>query len=121
MESRFPLVPGIIPIMSAAQIKRFTALCGARIPSELARKLDDLGDNDVAVTEFGIEYATRQCRDLLRAGAPGIHFYTLTKRIPLSAFCKTLVWRKRLSWPIDAGVEIGTPKTLTVFAACFTH
>jgi len=76
---KVPLVPGIIPIMSAAQIKRFTALCGARIPSELARKLDDLGDNDVAVTEFGIEYATRQCRDLLRTGAPGIHFYTLNK------------------------------------------
>jgi methylenetetrahydrofolate reductase (NADPH) len=74
-----PLVPGIIPILSGSQIKRFTALCGARIPAPLAARLDQLGDNDAAVAEFGIEYATRQCEELLRRGAPGIHFYTLNK------------------------------------------
>ena len=74
-----PLVPGIIPILSGAQIKRFTALCGARIPGALASRLDQLGDDDAAVAEFGIEYATQQCEDLLRHGAPGIHFYTLNK------------------------------------------
>jgi len=76
---KVPLVPGIIPILSAAQIKRFTAMCGARIPAPLAARLDELGDQVAAVAEFGIEYATRQCEDLLRAGAPGIHFYTLNK------------------------------------------
>jgi len=76
---KIPLVPGIIPILSSGQIKRFTALCGARIPPPLAEKLDRLGDNDAAVTEFGIEYATQQCTDLLRDGAPGVHFYTLNK------------------------------------------
>jgi methylenetetrahydrofolate reductase (NADPH) len=76
---KVPLVPGIIPIGSAAQIKRFTALCGARIPAPLAKKLDELGEDDAAVAEFGIEYATRQCQELLQAGAPGIHFYTLNK------------------------------------------
>ena len=76
---KVPMVPGIIPILSAAQIKRFTALCGARIPSGLAAKLQELGEDDAAVTQFGIDYATRQCADLLRAGAPGIHFYTLNK------------------------------------------
>lgn len=74
-----PLVPGIVPILSASQIKKFTAMCGARIPPALASKLDELGDDDAAVTEFGITYATRQCEDLLRNGAPGIHFYTLNK------------------------------------------
>ena len=74
-----PLVPGIIPILSAGQIKKFTALCGARIPKTLATKLDELGQDDAGTAEFGIEYATRQCQDLLRNGAPGIHFYTLNK------------------------------------------
>ena len=74
-----PLVPGIVPISSATQIKRFTALCGARIPEPLSAKLEALGDNDAAVSEFGIEYATRQCAQLLEAGVPGIHFYTLNK------------------------------------------
>jgi methylenetetrahydrofolate reductase (NADPH) len=74
-----PLVPGIVPILSGSQIKRFTTLCGARIPSLLAARLDALGEDDAAVSAFGIEYATNQCAELLRAGAPGIHFYTLNK------------------------------------------
>jgi len=74
-----PLVPGIVPILSGSQIKRFTTMCGARVPAPLAARLDELGDHDEAVAEFGIEYATRQCEELLRAGAPGIHFYTLNK------------------------------------------
>ncbi len=74
-----PIVPGIVSILSGTQIKRFTAMCGARIPTPLAARLDALGTDDAAVAEFGIEYATRQCEDLLRAGVPGIHFYTLNK------------------------------------------
>jgi methylenetetrahydrofolate reductase (NADPH) len=74
-----PIVPGVVSILSGTQIKRFTAMCGATIPAPLAAKLDALGDDDAAVAEFGIEYATRQCEDLLRAGVPGIHFYTLNK------------------------------------------
>ena len=74
-----PIVPGIVSILSGTQIKRFTALCGARIPASLAAKLEELGGDDAAVSEFGIEYATRQCEELLRGGAPGVHFYTLNK------------------------------------------
>jgi methylenetetrahydrofolate reductase (NADPH) len=74
-----PLVPGIIPIQSAAQIKRFVALCGAGLPASLVSELDKRGDDDEAAAQFGIEYATRQCEELLRAGVPGLHFYTLNK------------------------------------------
>lgn len=76
---RAPLVPGIIPFLSATQITKFTQLCGAKIPPPLRAKLDELGTNDEAAAEFGIEYVTRQCEELLRAGAPGLHFYTLNK------------------------------------------
>lgn len=74
-----PLVPGVIAILSATQIKRFTQLCGARIPAALAARLDELAADDAAASEFGIEYATKQCEELLRAGVPGLHFYTLNK------------------------------------------
>ncbi len=77
--NRAPIFPGIIPILSAGQIKKFTSLCGAAIPSALAARLDALGTDDAAAVEFGIEYATRQCEELLRGGAPGLHLYTLNK------------------------------------------
>jgi methylenetetrahydrofolate reductase (NADPH) len=74
-----PICPGIIPILSASQIKRFTALCGAALPSPLLASLEKYVEDEEACAEFGIEYATRQCAELLRAGAPGLHFYTLNK------------------------------------------
>jgi methylenetetrahydrofolate reductase (NADPH) len=74
-----PLVPGIIPILSAAQIKRFVALCGADLPAALVSELDRRSGDDEAVLKYGIEYATRQCEELLREGVPGLHFYTLNK------------------------------------------
>ena len=58
-----PLVPGVIPILSAAQITKFAQLSGGKIPLPLRAKLDELSGDDDAVTEFGIEYATRQCED----------------------------------------------------------
>jgi methylenetetrahydrofolate reductase (NADPH) len=76
---RVPIVPGMISILNAAQTLRFTQLCGAKIPPALRAKLDALGNDEAAATEFGIEYATRQCEELLRAGVPGLHFYTLNK------------------------------------------
>jgi methylenetetrahydrofolate reductase (NADPH) len=82
LESRgvtVPIVPGILPILSTSQIKRFVSLCGASLPRTLLSELDKRGDDDESVTEFGIEYATAQCEELLREGAPGLHFYTLNK------------------------------------------
>ena len=74
-----PLVPGVISILSAPGIRKFTQLCGAKIPPALGAKLEAIGTDDSAAVEFGIEYATRQCEELLRSGVPGLHFYTLNK------------------------------------------
>jgi methylenetetrahydrofolate reductase (NADPH) len=87
---RVPIIPGMVSILSGAQIKRFTAMCGARIPPPLLAKLEHFGDDDHAVSEFGIDYATRQCEELLRAGAPGIHFYTLNKAHSTTRILKNL-------------------------------
>ena len=67
---RVPLVPGVIPILSAPGIVKFTQKCGAKIPPALRARLDELGTHDEAAAEFGIEYATKQCEELLRAGTP---------------------------------------------------
>ncbi len=74
-----PIVPGVLPILSGRQVTKFTQLCGARLPAPFRARLDELGEDDAAVTEFGIEHATRQCEELLKAGVPGLHFYTLNK------------------------------------------
>jgi methylenetetrahydrofolate reductase (NADPH) len=74
-----PICPGIIPILSAHQIRRFTALCGAALPAPLLASLENYQDDDEGCAKFGIEYATKQCAELLREGVPGLHFYTLNK------------------------------------------
>ena len=85
-----PMCPGVLPILSTDQIKRFTALCGARLPAPLMSRLERLGDDTEAVTDFGIEYATKQCEELLRGGAPGLHLYSLNKVRSTSQILKNL-------------------------------
>jgi methylenetetrahydrofolate reductase (NADPH) len=74
-----PIVPGVIPIASYAQITRFCQLCDASIPGPLAEAMDALGGDQDAEAELGMAYAARQCEELLAGGAPGIHFYTLNR------------------------------------------
>jgi methylenetetrahydrofolate reductase (NADPH) len=74
-----PVIPGVLPIISTGLIKRFTQLCGAKLPEELVRELEARAEDDEAVKAFGVEFATRQIRELLDRGAPGVHFYTLNK------------------------------------------
>jgi methylenetetrahydrofolate reductase (NADPH) len=74
-----PIIAGIMPITNTAQIKRFTAIIGSRIPGALLERLDAVGDDADAVRAIGVEHATAQCRDLLARGVPGIHFYTLNR------------------------------------------
>ena len=76
---RVPLVPGIMPITNRGQIERMAVMCGAAIPDTLRSRLDSAGDDEEAVRTIGVGHALAQCRDLLRRGAPGIHFYTLNQ------------------------------------------
>ena len=73
------IIPGMLPILSGRQTKKFTEMCGSRLPAPFVARLDELGDDDAAVIEYGIEYCTRQCAALLKFGVPGLHFYALNK------------------------------------------
>ena len=85
-----PISAGILPILSARQIKRFVGLCGATLPAPLLERLDRHGDDDDAVTEIGIAHASRQCEELLREGVAGLHFYTLNKTHSTSQIVRNL-------------------------------
>ena len=85
-----PITPGVLPILNVRQIRRFTALCGATLPPALVADLDRLGDDDEAVTEFGIEFASRQCEALLAGGAPGLHLYGLNRSRSTLAILRNL-------------------------------
>jgi methylenetetrahydrofolate reductase (NADPH) len=74
-----PIIPGIMPITKADQIKRFTAMGGIAIPPDLLAAIDSRGEDAEAVADLGVAYATLQCAELLAAGVPGIHFYTLNR------------------------------------------
>jgi methylenetetrahydrofolate reductase (NADPH) len=74
-----PIMPGIMPFTNVEQVERFTAMCGASIPPRLRAAMEVRRDNPDAARELGVAYATLQCADLLRRGAPGIHFYTLNR------------------------------------------
>ena len=85
-----PIIPGILPILNTAQIRRFTSLCGATIPAELDRQLEQYADDDNAVRELGIEYATNQVRELWDEGVPGVHFYVLNRSYSVSRILSNL-------------------------------
>ena len=74
-----PIVAGIMPIQNVGQIKRFVTMCGAKIPHALLTRLEKLEHDAAAVERAGVDYATRQCQDLVFSGVDGLHFYTLNK------------------------------------------
>ena len=80
-----PIVPGILPVTSFSQLMKFTSMCGASVPAAMVQVLEPIADDKEAVVNYGIEYATQQCRELLDGGAPGIHFYTLNRARSVTA------------------------------------
>jgi methylenetetrahydrofolate reductase (NADPH) len=85
-----PIVPGVLPILSVSQLRRFTALCCAKIPAKLEKQLARVEHDDEAAIEMGIDYASRQCEGLIKFGVKGLHFYSLNKSYSVAAICKNL-------------------------------
>jgi methylenetetrahydrofolate reductase (NADPH) len=95
---KVPIIPGVMPITQVGQVERMAKMCGASIPPALLEELRARGEDPEAVLDFGVAYATLQCAELLAAGAPGIHFYTLNRspatRAILSALKLARPWER---------------------------
>lgn len=74
-----PIIPGMLPVLSRSQTRKFCEMCGASLPAKFFTRLEATGDDDAAATQFGIDYTVEQCEALLRFGVSGLHFYTLNK------------------------------------------
>jgi methylenetetrahydrofolate reductase (NADPH) len=77
-----PIVPGIMPITNFAQLARFSDACGAEIPRWVRLKLASFGDDRASIRAFGLDVVTDLCEQLLAAGGPGLHFYTMNQAEP---------------------------------------
>lgn len=84
-----PVVPGIMPINKFSQLVRFSDTCGAEIPRWIRKKLEGYGDDSESIQAFGLDVVTGLCEQLLQAGAPGLHFYTLN-----SANLTSAIWQR---------------------------
>ena len=76
--STMPIIPGIMPITNLSQITRFAELSGREVPAEVVARFEGVSE-PVEVRKVGVEIATEMCDELLRHGAPGLHFYTLNR------------------------------------------
>ena len=85
-----PIIPGVLPVLNSAQVRRFTALSGSAIPPALDRLLVQYADNDDSARDMGVEYATAQVRELWDSGVPGVHFYVLNRSYSVSRILDNL-------------------------------
>ncbi len=74
-----PVIAGIMPVTSLALVQRMAQLSGCEVPPEIVARVEAVADDPADVRRVGVELATELCRDLLAAGAPGLHFYTLNR------------------------------------------
>ena len=86
-----PIVPGVLPVLNSAQVRRFTSLSGSEIPQDLDNLLDKYSDSDNSARDMGVEFATAQVRELWDAGVPGVHFYVLNRSYSVSRILDNLV------------------------------
>ena len=85
-----PVVPGIMPITNASGLLRFADSCGAEVPRWIRLRLQGLGDDAAGIRAFGLDVVTHLCEQLLAAGAPGLHFYTMNQSTAVLEICRRL-------------------------------
>jgi methylenetetrahydrofolate reductase (NADPH) len=98
---RRPVVPGVMPVVSAEGLRRMSAMNGTAIPPALEAGLEAAGDDAAAVTALGVEVALKLCEDLIAAGAPGLHLYTLNRSESVLRMADVLGLRHGVALPTD--------------------
>lgn len=84
-----------MPLTNVSQIKRFSEMSGCAIPQAMQDAMARYAEDPEGAERYGVEYASEQCRELLAAGVPGIHFYTLNKSPTTMAICRNLGLKSR--------------------------
>ncbi|MDD3013435.1 MAG: methylenetetrahydrofolate reductase [NAD(P)H] [Candidatus Gastranaerophilales bacterium] len=85
-----PIVPGILPVTNIAQIERMVAMSGTKIPENLTNSLKKFENYPDAIKKLGVEFAIKQCKELLKNDIPGIHFYPLNRSFATDCVLKEL-------------------------------
>lgn len=84
------IIPGILPITNYQGLLKFCKICGATVNEEIKRIFEPIQDNPQKTLEAGIAFAVKQGKDLLKHGAPGLHFYSLNKFEPTATILKNI-------------------------------
>jgi methylenetetrahydrofolate reductase (NADPH) len=88
--ANIPVIPGIYPITNYKQLARFSDGCGAEIPRWIRTRLEGYGEDLDAIRDFGFDVTLQLCEQLLDAGAPGLHFYSMNRAEPTVRLYKEL-------------------------------
>ena len=83
-----PVIPGIMPVINAAQIQRMVTMCGASFPERFQKIIDKYADNKEALFDAGMSYALSQIIDLLTSDIDGIHLYTMNNPVVAGKICE---------------------------------
>ncbi len=88
--SHLPIIPGVLPVTNFKQLARMAELGGTAVPTTIAERFATIVGDDSGGVQLGIEIATELCEELIRAGVPGIHFYTMNKAAATAAIVKNI-------------------------------
>lgn len=83
-----PIIPGIMPVINASQIKRMVTMCGATFPERFQKIICKYETNKEALFDAGMSYALSQIIDLLVSDIDGIHLYTMNNPFVARRICE---------------------------------
>jgi methylenetetrahydrofolate reductase (NADPH) len=85
-----PILPGIMPIVDCTRIVEFAGFCNASVPKEILDRMEPVLDMPEEMRKLGVEFALKQCEDLIKKGVNYIHFYTMNRSDSVSEILKAL-------------------------------